>query len=147
MNNLSFCYKLQIPKYQIIHPFVTQTTDSKVSKLHSLSKYAKYLNIKLSHSMNGSNVRGSLSPYGDASPCSNGIFTRQGVFSFQNCHNNWWQFANQPSRKKMPSVIWNLFDFITYWYSYYSQLHEATYFSYKYVLHLNMGKTSPKGSY
>ena len=49
--------------------------------------------------------------------------------------------------KKNASVIWNLFDFITYWYSYYSQLHEATYFSYKYVLHLNKGKTSPKGSY
>ena len=33
--------------------------------------------------MNGSNVWGSLAPYGDASPCSNGIFTKQGVFSFQ----------------------------------------------------------------
>ena len=36
--------------------------------------------------------------------------------------------------KKMPSVIWNLFDFITYLYSYYSQLHEAIYFSYKYSI-------------
>ena len=23
-------------------------------------------------------------------------------------------------KKKMPTVIWKLFDFITYWYSYYS---------------------------
>ena len=27
--------------------------------------------------MNGSNVWGSLAPYGDASPCSNGIFIRK----------------------------------------------------------------------
>ena len=39
MNYLFFCYKLQIPKYQTIYAFVTQTTDSKVMKLHSLSKY------------------------------------------------------------------------------------------------------------
>ena len=37
---LSFCYKLQIPKYRTIYPFVTHTTDCKVTKLHSLSKYS-----------------------------------------------------------------------------------------------------------
>ena len=45
------------------------------------------MNIKLSHSVNGSNVWGSLAPYGDASPCSNEIFTKEGVLSLQNCHN------------------------------------------------------------
>ena len=59
----------------------------------------KYLKINLSHSVNGSDVWGSSAPFGDASPSSNGIFTRQEVISFQNCR-NWQQSANHPSRKK-----------------------------------------------
>ena len=43
-------------------------------------------------------------------------------------------------KKKKPSAIWNLFDFITYWYSYYSQLHESTYFSYQYSIWTKRGR-------
>ena len=49
-----------------------------------------YLNIKLSHSMNGSNVWGSLAPYGDVLPFfvqMEYLATRQEVFFFRNCHN------------------------------------------------------------
>ena len=62
-----------------------QTTDSKVMKLHSLSKYLYiklYLNVKLNHSVNGSNVWGSLAPYGDEYSIQMEYLRRQGVFSF-----------------------------------------------------------------
>ena len=73
--------------------FRYKTSDSGVAKLHSLIKVnIQYLNIKLSHSMNGSDVWGSSAPH------------------------NWQQSAKYPRRKKMPRVIWKLFDFITYWH-------------------------------
>ena len=42
--------------------------------------------------------------------------------------------------KKIKSVIWNLFDFITYLYSYYSQFHETIHFSFKYFIWTRGGR-------
>ena len=41
---------------------------------------------------------------------------------------------NSLGEKKNAKCHLETFDFITYWYSYYSELYEATYFSYKYSI-------------
>ena len=62
--------------------FCYKTTDLGVAKLHSLSKYLySYLNIKLSHSMNGSDIWGSSAPYGDVLPVFKwNIYKRMSTF-------------------------------------------------------------------
>ena len=81
--------------------------------------------------MNGSNVRGSLAPY---------VMVTSSLVQMEYLLNKeYFPFKTviiddslqiTLVEKKKPSVIWNLFDFITYVYSYYSQLQEAIYFSY-----------------
>ena len=81
--------------------------------------------------MNGSNVRGSLAPYGDVlapyndilAPygdvwCSNGIFTKQGIFSFQKCNDS--LQINLVGNKNKWQVSFGIFliSLATYWYFY-----------------------------
>ena len=83
--------------------------------------------------MNRSNVWGSLAPYGDVSSrVQKEYLQNKEHFPFKTVIiEDSLQIALR-EKKKMPSLIWNLFDFITYLYSYYSELHEASNFSYKY---------------
>ena len=72
--------------------------------------------------MNGSDVWGSSAPYGDILPVFKwNIYKRMSSFQFPfKTVIIDGSLQNTLGEKKMPRVIWKLFDFITYWYSYYS---------------------------
>ena len=59
----------------------------------------------MTHSMNGSNVWGSLAPFGDILSCSNRIFIRK-ITSFHEVKNN---SCTNNEIKKIPNDTWHLF--------------------------------------
>ena len=70
--------------------------------------------------MNGSDVWGSSAPYGDVLPVFKwNIYKKNEYFPFKTVIIDD-SLQNTLGEKKMPSVIWKLFDFITCLYSYYS---------------------------
>ena len=73
--------------------------------------------------MNGSDVWGSSAPYGDVLPVLkwNTYLQKNEYFPFKTVIID--DSLQNTLEKKMPSVIWKLFDFITYWYSYCTKLH------------------------
>ena len=78
--------------------------------------------------MNGSDVWGSSAPYGDVLlfPCSNGIFTKEGVLSLQNCH-SLFDESLQITLEKNYQVSFGIFLFLyLYSYRYHSPLHGAS---------------------